>query len=537
MMESKSKGYFLAKYDISGIQRYIFATNRLKENVGASYQVTKILEEYLPEAVREAVFPQYTSVIDWKEEENLSITENQSIMAEIIYIGGGNAMVLFRDIDTFQKVSQFLAERVAQNCQGLYLAAAYIDTDLKSFQNDVKRLDKRLSENKADMIRQPIYSPFPVVEQDNSTHQPITHRYVHKDEERDGDTVIPPVIEDMTKMQYQKWMAYQEVRSKRIGKLYPDIEAAVDYDYPVDMDDLCREPGGNSYIAVVHIDGNGMGKQIQDILHEQDEYEKAVPLLRENSKEISAVFQKTYKNMLKVLCSHSELLRSSKDGTILPMRPIVLDGDDFTFLCTADLAIPLATGFLKELIKGQEGKQKKISACAGIAFVHSHFPFYEAYCIAEDSCSDAKKKWYKGKENGNQEDCFLDFRILKGSEVGGTKRHEEWQVRPYAIDLTGKQPDSLVHLYEIVKKMEGWPSNRLHKIYRTMLKGDEQMEVLEREFSSRGYDIEELTQVKYWEKSPLYDALEVRGLCEMKLLADFLEIQEKQSDEKMDSED
>ena len=94
------------------------------------------------------------------------------------------------------------------------------------------------------------------------------------------------------------------------------------------------------------------------------------------------------------------------------------------------------------------------------------------------------------------------------------------------------------------EKQQISPSNFLltkellfHIHLRAMLKGDRQMEFLEREFSSRGYDIDELTQVEHWKKSPLYDALEVRGLCEMKLLADFLEIQEKQSDEKMDSED
>ncbi len=26
-------------------------------------------------------------------------------------------------------------------------------------------------------------------------------------------------------------------------KLYPDIEELKDYDYPVEMEDLCREPG------------------------------------------------------------------------------------------------------------------------------------------------------------------------------------------------------------------------------------------------------------------------------------------------------
>lgn len=213
----------------------------------------------------------------------------------------------------------------------------------------------------------------------------------------------------------------------------------------------------------------------------------------------------------------------------MPLRPIVMDGDDFTFVCTADLAIPLAAGFLLELMKGQKEEAQKITACAGIAFVHSHFPFYEAYCIAEESCSDAKKKWYQRREKGSSENCFLDFRILKGSEVGGTVRHEDWQMRPYSVEAKGheKKEDSLVRLCEAVKKMESWPSNRLHKISQAMLEGEYEMEFLQKEFKSRGYDIKDLTQAEDWTKSQLYDALEIRGLCEMKLLEEFWKMQEK----------
>lgn len=520
-MDSRSNDYILAKYDISGIQRYIFATNRLKENVGASCQVTKILEVYLPDSIREAVTQTDAYVIDWQKEDKLQLLKNQSIIVEIIYIGGGNALVLFQGMEVCQQVSRNLARKVAENCQGIYLAAAYVEMiNLENFSEDVEKLNRKMAEKKAGMIKQPVYSPFPVVEQDNANHQPITRRYCLSKEEN----------MDMTEMQYQKWMAYQETKGQKDGKLYPIIDGSVNYDYPVDMDALCRDPGGNSYIAVVHIDGNGMGAQVQKVLAESKKYETAVPTLRENSKKISSVFENTYQEMLKGLFRYLKLPDKECEEEIqMPLRPIVMDGDDFTFVCTADLAIPLAAGFLLELMKGQKEETEKITACAGIAFVHSHFPFYEAYCIAEESCSDAKKKWYQRREKESSENCFLDFRILKGSEVGGTVRHEDWHMRPYSVEAKGheKKEDSLVRLCEAVKKMENWPSNRLHKISHAMLGGEYEMEFLQKEFKSRGYDIKDLTQAEDWTKSPLYDALEIRGLCEMKLLEEFWKMQEK----------
>ncbi len=74
-----------------------------------------------------------------------------------------------------------------------------------------------MAEKKANMVRQPIYSPFPVVEQDNSNHQPITRCYCYKM----GEDKLSPSsheVENMTEMKYQKWMAYKELKLDRAVK-------------------------------------------------------------------------------------------------------------------------------------------------------------------------------------------------------------------------------------------------------------------------------------------------------------------------------
>lgn len=526
-MKNKGNHYILAKFDVSGIQDYIFATNRLRENAGASFQVTRILEELLPEALKEAAPGGEAEILtDWKKEDELRLPEDESIMAEILYIGGGNAMVLFRDMELFRRTGEKLGRKASLNNQGIYLAAAYIETDLENFAQDRKKLNGEMEEVKHNMVRQPLYSPFPVTEQDSLSHQPVTCRMS-----------MGKSVENMTRIQFQKREAYKDIR--QCQRLFPQVGDGIFYTYPEEMDQLCKDHGEDSMIAIIHIDGNGIGDRIHGQLGKHEQYSQGVKELRRESVEIAALFQDTYRKVLQKLWEEKVFINSDKEKAessiekVFPLRPIILDGDDFTFLCQADLAVPAAAGFMMELMKKQEGQEDKITACAGIAFVHSHFPFYVAYSIAEQSCSQAKGRWYKQKrQQGKKQDiCYLDFQIIKETEAGLSDKNKIWQKRPYALALEESQEEGaplsqspLSELYHTLKAMEDWPSGRLHKIYHSFLEGNVAMELIEREFMSRGYVIDDLVRGDF-KDSPLFDALEIQGMCRLELLRNFLDIQ------------
>lgn len=103
---------------------------------------------------------------------------------------------------------------------------------------------------------------------------------------------------------------------------------------------------------------------------------------RKLSKQITSRYRDEFTSVVNELS-----FKSNED--VIPIRPLILDGDDVTFICRADWGIPLAQAFLRRLEKGSA--EYPISACAGIALVHSHFPFQIAYEIAEECCQTAKK--------------------------------------------------------------------------------------------------------------------------------------------------
>ena len=80
-MGNNKSDYILAKFDVGGIQDYIFATNRLRENAGASYQVTRIMEEFLLESFREAADEKNVEVLlDWKLADRLRLPQDERMM-------------------------------------------------------------------------------------------------------------------------------------------------------------------------------------------------------------------------------------------------------------------------------------------------------------------------------------------------------------------------------------------------------------------------------------------------------------------------
>ena len=82
--------YTLAVVDTTGIQDYIFGTNQLKQNVGASYLVDCATRKWVVESLPEPNNVKAKDLDDLNPFTDQTI-ENDQIAAEIVYAGGGNA--------------------------------------------------------------------------------------------------------------------------------------------------------------------------------------------------------------------------------------------------------------------------------------------------------------------------------------------------------------------------------------------------------------------------------------------------------------
>ena len=396
----------LAMYDVRGIQSYIFKSNAAKEIVGASALVERIITEGLQEYIRtqETSKDSCQYMTDWIKDDPKAFLENPEVEMQILFIGGGNAYVLFRHGRECEKVNRFLAKYLLDRTYSLNLAVAVVPkTD--SYMEDYEAINNRLREIKASMPLNMPVGAMPFMAADSITGLPLTKKDV------DGNYYSTEAI--------LKRAAFPKTEDEKL------------------FDNMVTEKGDNSTLAVFHIDGNSMGNTIRKEMEKTEGYKDAIAKMRELSLRISGNFRQTVDEMKAYMDFLTPKIKETKDHKLY--REIIVAGDDITFVCNAKLAIPAVKFFLENI-----SKKGEFSACGGIAFFNSHFPFSDAYQVAEACCESAKKRAKQDACKGNDSKIgnFLDYQIctnIRASELDTYRdRHytadgKSFIFRPYYV--------------------------------------------------------------------------------------------------------
>ncbi|NTW03665.1 MAG: hypothetical protein HGA19_20725, partial [Oscillochloris sp.] len=192
-----------------------------------------------------------------------------------------------------------------------------------------------------------------------------------------------------------------------------------------------RSDGERSYIAVVHADGNGMGKRFKAAWKGCTNRE-AIRSVRALSDAVNKAGEQALLGAFSQLVTDKgTLLRDQEEFAnqkYLPFRPIIYGGDDVTFVCDGRLGLGLAAAFLSEFeykTKDLPDKKGSLSACAGIAIVKTRYPFRRAYDLSEALCKGAKDKL--GREHSS-----LDWHIAMSGLLADieTIRAREYTLPP-----------------------------------------------------------------------------------------------------------
>lgn len=189
----------------------------------------------------------------------------------------------------------------------------------------------------------------------------------------------------------------------------------------------------NNWIAIIHADGNGLGQVVQKLGKDKE-------LFRSFSRKLDQATQAAAQIAYEIIAKkyHFDKLK------IIPIRPVVLGGDDFTVICRGDFAVEYTLEFLKAFEQKTEeflghmlsskgvfkNREKKLTACAGIAFIKSSYPFFYGYQLAEDLCKAAKKDAKQDKASDELAPSCLMFHKVQDSFVTDYKEIVKRELTP-----------------------------------------------------------------------------------------------------------
>lgn len=387
--------YTLTSIDTTGIQAYIFGSNALRENIGASELVERTIGAWL-EAALDSVIGKAHNFADADIKNDLQL-EASDLRAEVVMRGGGNALILFRDHADAVATIRHLSEHLLCDAPGLEIAVAHLDFDwshnaLGGETGVVNRLAAAVNRRKQQRAPGAAAYGQAVLAECRATRRPVIGF------DRDGALVSADIHAKLDP-------DLQQAAEQRFEEIFTTITQ--DYSIQRDADKIAADERG--YLAVVHADGNGMGQRFITLLKEfstPQANRACLNALRDLSNRIEQVGKQAFTATLQRLTEsfkHPQMAEyvghlNKDDGKpVIPFRPLVFGGDDVTFVCDGKLGLGLAAIFLEEFACAAANLPYggKAYACAGVVIFKSHYPFAGRMNSVRSCASRPKKRCAK----------------------------------------------------------------------------------------------------------------------------------------------
>ncbi|MEG4496157.1 hypothetical protein QUB05_14385 [Microcoleus sp. F10-C6] len=434
------KNFTVTVLDTTGIQPYIFGSNRLRENIGASYLVSQATDEWAREAlhtfarkdINRKVYAFNPKDPEKHQPDAKPRIEDDGLAAELVYAGGGNTILLFSDKQYAVEFTQILSKRILEEAPGINLVAVHeeFDWDSQSLYDVVQNLMK----NDLDAKKRSRIPSAPLLGLGVTATCRSTQLIAVGESEKFEDDEPYLISREIQKKLDAVRLANRQLRQELLNT------TSEIYEFPFKTDYMGRSEGDSSYVAVIHADGNGMGKRFQKF-GENLSNRNYIIAMRTLSHSVNQAGINALKKVVEVLVNS---LDGDTDGkrkvkghfeirdNYLPFRPLVYGGDDVTFVCDGRLGLELAAIYLKALENQPIADGQPIKACAGICVVKTHYPFARAYQLSEDLCRKAKS-FVKDerKEYGKEDFSALDWHLAASGLIGSISeiRDREYRVK------------------------------------------------------------------------------------------------------------
>lgn len=460
--------------DLRAIQNYIFSSNKLKDNIGASYIVSTLLNKVEGKDLCK------NSSGDIKSDSG---SENKE--EEKGFCGGGNLYLQCKTEDEAKNIVRNLSKRIFEKAPGLSFNAVILKAEEeKDFSYRMQRLYQKMAEEKRTHHQITTLPSYGINAQCSAG--PLSAQYQDPFEK---DKYISEVVYAKRKL-----LKNDKENDKEVDTISDEYSQYLSDDFKLTEEFLEISPlkGEDSHIAVVHIDGNGIGAIFSTL--------KTLSDYQEFSKKLNTDMHKALRETIKIL--EDKIRKGEWDYNyktvnvenvlkyILPLRPIYIGGDDITFVCEGRLGIELSCIFIEEVQKLLN--RDDVSFCAGVAIAKTNFPFFQIYKAADALCRSAKNKRLQDikEEVAKKSDSYIDFHMINSSVYSNLEKVRKIQYtsisgknilyyRPYKLSEMKKQIENAKNFART------WPNSKLAKFREVLYKSEDELTAFKQDINTK----------------------------------------------------
>ena len=431
---------YLVMLQTNSNQPFIFSSPRLREQIGASFEITllsKWVKDKAEELLDTKTLPSSFWVSDSSGKVIVRFTETDGDPKDL-------AKRLIREVTL-----RALTDAPGLDVTGVFVKASSSTVDA----DDLQELDRVFLEYS--LNRRPAaarFPQFPFLERGSESALPASAslcdlKLIQEPLKPNSfDESSPLSLPSRVKRAFastsrkqqvddvQKRLAKQGMELKQEPQLDPNKLAAAFQD----GEEFENVKNMLSSVGVVHIDGNGVGAIMRDLGSAHSEVQEAG--VRVSADEVHTEPNDALQAFIMVV--NKRLDKTVKDAialswydvqeltpdTVVPIVPVLVGGDDVTVYTDGRYAIPFAEAYIRhyeeltekdELLKqlavvaGAE-TAGPLTASAGVAIVGRNFPFHIAYDLAEELVSRGKKL---GKKKREVPCSTINFHVLRDATV------------------------------------------------------------------------------------------------------------------------
>ena len=421
-------------------QPFIFSSPRLREQIGASFEIT-LLSHWVKEEAEKLLKPKPLPTSFWISDSSGKV---------IVRFTGDGDEPKAKAKDLIRRVTlQALTEAPGLDVTGVFIEATFDKVDAR----DLNKLDRVFLEYS--LNRRPAaarFPQFPFLERGSESALPASAslgalEFSQESLQPDNfDESSPLSLPSRVKRLFASTSRKRQVDDvqERLAKEGKELKQ----EPPLDPTKLAAafqdgeefEDAKNmlSSVGVVHIDGNGVGAIMRDLGSAHSKAQEAGVCVSADEVHtdpddalqafIMVVNKRLDKTVKDAIALSWYDVQELTPDSVVPIVPVLVGGDDVTVYTDGRFAIPFAEAYIRhyeeltekdELLKqlavvAGAKKAGPLTASAGVAIVGRNFPFHIAYDLAEGLVSRGKKL---GKMKDTVPCSTIDFHVLRDATV------------------------------------------------------------------------------------------------------------------------